>query len=99
LITLKEDRSPLADLALRSYDQRSRSEEDDERQRRDRLFFFPGPLYEGNGTHQLFFDENTTEEQRDALEKLWSGEYGGPFFEIFSTIAPNKRDTRLTLAI
>jgi hypothetical protein len=60
------------------------------------LFAFPGPLYEGNGTHQLFFDEGTSEEQRDALEKLWSGQYGGPFFEIFSTIAPNKLDTVVT---
>jgi hypothetical protein len=60
------------------------------------LFFFPGPLYEGNGTVQLFFDETTTEEQRDALEKLWSGKYGGPFFEIFSAIAPNKLDSVVT---
>jgi hypothetical protein len=60
------------------------------------LFSFPGPLYEGNGTHQLFVDEQTSEEQRDALEKLWSGKYGGPFFEIFSAIAPNKLDTVVT---
>jgi hypothetical protein len=60
------------------------------------LFFFPGPVYEGNGTVQLFFDEKTTEEQREALEKLWSGKYGGPFFEIFSAVAPNKLDTVVT---
>lgn len=60
------------------------------------LFSFPGPLYEGNGTFQLFLDEKTSEEQRDALEKLWSGKYGGAFFEIFSAIAPNRQDTVVT---
>jgi hypothetical protein len=60
------------------------------------LFAFPGPLYEGNGTHQIFLDEKASEEQRDALEKLWSGQHGGAFFEIFTTIAPNKLDTVVT---
>jgi hypothetical protein len=60
------------------------------------LFCFPGPLYEGNGSFQLFLDEKASVEQRDALEKLWSGKYGGAFFEIFSAIAPNRSDTVVT---
>jgi hypothetical protein len=60
------------------------------------IFSFPGPLYEGNGTFQLFLDEKASEEQRDAFEKLWTGKYGGAFFEIFSAIAPNRQDTVVT---
>ena len=60
------------------------------------LVAFPGPLYEGNGSMQIFTDEASSEEQRDAIEKLWSGEYGGPFFEIFSSICPDKHETLVT---
>jgi hypothetical protein len=60
------------------------------------LVSFPGPLYEGNGSIQLFNDEASSEEQRDAIEKLVSGEYGGAFFEIFSSICPDKRETIVT---
>jgi hypothetical protein len=60
------------------------------------LISFPGPLYEGNGSVQLFNDEASSEEQRDAIEKLVSGEYGGAFFEIFSSICPDKRETIVT---
>lgn len=56
------------------------------------LISFPGPLYEGNGTIQPVLDEACSEEQRDALRKLASGEYGGAFFEIFSSICPDKRE-------
>src|SRR5688500_16565198 len=43
---------------------------------------FPGPLYEGNGTAQLIFDEGSSDEQRAAIGQLASGEQGGAFFEI-----------------
>lgn len=57
------------------------------------LVSFPGPLYEGNGTLQIFNDEGASAEQRDAIEKLWTGKYGGAFFEVFTSICPDKRDT------
>ena len=35
---------------------------------------WPGAVHEGNGEDQLFIDENATPEQRDALEKIVTGE-------------------------
>ena len=35
---------------------------------------WPGAGHEGNGEYQLFIDENATPEQRDALEKIVTGE-------------------------
>jgi hypothetical protein len=60
------------------------------------LISFPGPLYEGNGSVQLILDQESSEEQRDALTKLASGEYGGAFFEIFSSICPDVHDPVVT---
>ena len=34
---------------------------------------WPGPVHEGNGEYQIFIDENATE-QRDAIEKIVTGE-------------------------
>ena len=53
---------------------------------------FPGPLYEGNGTAVPIFDEASSEEQREAILKMASGEHGGSFFEIFASIIPNMRE-------
>jgi hypothetical protein len=60
------------------------------------LISFPGPLYEGNGSVQLILDEESSEEQRDAVMKLASGEHGGAFFEIFSSIWPDVHDPVVT---
>lgn len=60
------------------------------------LLAFPGPLYEGNGSIQLILDEASSEEQRDAMTKLASGQYGGAFFEIFSSICPDVHDPVVT---
>ena len=60
------------------------------------LFSFPGPLYEGNGTIQPIFDEDSTDEQRDALGQMMSGQHGGAFFEVFSQICPNVHDPLVT---
>ena len=39
------------------------------------MFQWPGPIHEGNGTMQLIFDEaTTTPEQREALQKIMTGE-------------------------
>ena len=58
-----------------------------------RIFWWPGPIHEGNGTRQLIIDEQTTQEQRDALIALESGTQGGTPFEIFAAVAPNTLET------
>jgi hypothetical protein len=53
---------------------------------------WPGPIYEGDGTVQLYIDESATDEQRDAVIKLNSGKYGGAYFEIFASVLPHARE-------
>ena len=53
---------------------------------------WPGAIHEGDGTAQLVVDESASPDQRDAVEKLVSGEYGGVYFEIFASVLPHKRD-------
>jgi hypothetical protein len=58
-----------------------------------RIFSWPGPIHEGNGTRQLIIDEQATQEQRDALIALESGEQGGGYFEVFAAVCPNVLET------
>jgi hypothetical protein len=58
-----------------------------------RIFSWPGPIHEGNGTRQLIIDAQATPEQRDALMAIESGEQGGPVFEIFAAVCPNVLET------
>ena len=53
---------------------------------------WPGPIHEGNGTLQLVVDEAASEDQRDAIAQLCSGEHGGTAFEIFASVLPNVRE-------
>jgi len=39
---------------------------------------FPGPMAEGNGAVALYLDERSNEQQRQALEAIFSGSAGGP---------------------
>ena len=39
---------------------------------------FPGPMAEGNGAVALYFDERANEQQRQALQAIFSGSAGGP---------------------
>lgn len=50
---------------------------------------WPGPLHEGRGTLQAFIDENTSQEQRDALLTFMSGMAGGTLFQILAAIIEN----------
>lgn len=50
------------------------------------LYQWPGPLHEGNGTVQPFFDEKTTQAQRDALVQILMGKVGNPWFEVVSSL-------------
>jgi hypothetical protein len=56
------------------------------------VVWWPGPIHEGDGTVQHVVDEAATPEQRDAIEKLVSGEHGGGYFEIFASVLPHRRD-------
>jgi hypothetical protein len=53
-----------------------------------RIFWYPGPVHEGNGTRLLVIDERATPEQREALVALEGGAHGNPNFEIFAAVAP-----------
>ena len=46
---------------------------------------WPGAIHEGNGTVLLFVDEKASQEQRDALLAIGSGQAGGLPFEILAT--------------
>jgi hypothetical protein len=52
-------------------------------------FHWPGAVHEGNGHRMLVMDASTTQPQRDALVALTNGTEGHPFFEIFTSVAPN----------
>src|SRR5438093_9848552 len=54
------------------------------------LFWFPGPVHEGNGTYQLIVDEGATAEQKRAIQDITSGAEGGMPFEIYAAVTPNK---------
>ena len=55
-------------------------------------FYWPGPVHLGEGSRMLIVDEAASSEQRSALEQLTDGALGHPFFEIFSSVTPNKYD-------
>ena len=59
------------------------------------IFWWPGAIHEGNGTRQLIIDEQTTQEQRDAVIAMESGTQGGAPYEIFAAVAPNKLQTKI----
>ncbi len=56
------------------------------------LVSWPGAIHEGNGTIQLIVDEGVSDEQREAVVALTSGEHGGAYFEIFASVIPNVKD-------
>ena len=58
-----------------------------------KVFSWPGPVHEGNGTRQMIVDSSLTEDQRSALEAIDSGTVGCPFFEIFAQVCPDRLDT------
>ena len=53
------------------------------------IFHWPGPVHEGNGTRMLVLDAATDPAQREALTALTNGTEGHPFFEVFTSVAPN----------
>jgi hypothetical protein len=53
---------------------------------------WPGAIHEGNGVAQPVVGEGATDEQRDAILSIASGEHGGEFFEIISAVLSEVRD-------
>ncbi len=49
---------------------------------------WPGPIHEGNGEMVPFVDEDTTDEQRNAIFEIASGQHGDTFMEVFSFVCP-----------
>ena len=49
----------------------------------------PGALHEGNLTLAVFIDERASEQQRDALLQIASGQQGGMPFEIIAQLVSN----------
>jgi hypothetical protein len=47
---------------------------------------WPGALHDGNGTGVVYIDNGTSEEQRNALLPILTGQAGGGLFEIFTQI-------------
>jgi len=57
--------------------------------------WWPKAIHEGNGIGALYIDENTTSEQRKAVEEIFSGKHGGGVFEIFPKTWTKKLPTKI----
>lgn len=53
---------------------------------------WPGAIHEGNGVAQPVIGEGASDEQRDAVLAIASGQQGGAFFEIISAVLSEVRD-------
>jgi hypothetical protein len=53
---------------------------------------WPGAIHEGNGVAQPVVGEGASDEQRDAVLAIVSGQQGGAFFEIISSTLSEVRD-------
>ena len=51
------------------------------------IFYWPGPIHEGNGKYQPIVDERADEKQREALLSIMSGEDTEPFATMFAVFA------------
>ncbi len=55
-------------------------------------YYWPGPLHEGHGTAQPILDAGMSDEQREALGAILSGENGGTFYGILAEIIDTFHD-------
>lgn len=53
---------------------------------------WPGAIHEGNGVAQIVVGEGASDEQRDAILAILSGEQGGTFFEIIASVLSEVRE-------
>ena len=61
------------------------------------LWKWPGEIADGNGVRQIVIDENADESQRNALEKIISGEAGAPMSNLFSVFGTTCSESFETL--
>ncbi len=57
---------------------------------------WPGAIHQGNGTMQIIIDEKATPKQREALQKIMTGEDTdemATMWWVFSAMSPNKLET------
>jgi hypothetical protein len=54
---------------------------------------WPAGFLAGNGTRRMYFDTDVSQEQRSALEALFSGQKGG-IFELFVALTPDVLPTK-----
>ncbi len=60
------------------------------------VYYWPGPIHEGNGQMQLIIDESASADQRAALEAIMKGEDTdemATFWYVYSAMAPTKHET------
>jgi hypothetical protein len=53
---------------------------------------WPGAIHEGNGVAQPVIGEGASDEQRDAILAISSGEHGGTFMEIIAAVVSEVRE-------
>lgn len=53
---------------------------------------WPGAIHEGNGTRQFVVDERASDEQREAILAMGSGDQGGTYFEVFASVVSDERE-------
>ena len=61
----------------------------------------PGPIHNGDGSMQLIIDERADAKQREALEKIATGQETverSTMWWIYGTMSPNKRPTLYKLS-
>jgi len=60
------------------------------------IYSWPGPVHKGNGTMQLVIDERADAAQRDALNRIMTGqdtENMATMWWVYSAMSPNKAET------
>src|SRR5947209_1645088 len=55
-------------------------------------YHWPGPLHEGNGTVKPYFDPSTSPDQMNSLGQILTGQAGGSWFELLSSIITTVKD-------
>jgi hypothetical protein len=53
---------------------------------------WPGAIHEGDGTRQFVVDDRASDEQRDAILAMGSGQQGGAYFEVFASVVSDERE-------
>lgn len=53
---------------------------------------FPGPLHEGNGTVQPYFDDKMTKEQMESIGQILMGKAGNVWFEVIASLVTTVHD-------